>query len=103
MPDLAQELPAPPEVVRALLDAIRDFRDALAGPPAPDHEVQTWPICTPEQEFGGGVWCADDDCPLDAENSEIGDFREGTFTLAELHTAIGHHIAARRERESPDA
>lgn len=93
----------PREVMDALLDAVRDFREAIAEPLAPDHEVQTWPLCAPEQEFGGGVWCADEDCPLMAENSEIGDFRECDFTLAQLHEAIAGHIAARREREAPDA
>lgn len=93
----------PREVMDALLDAVRDFREAIAEPLAPDHEVQTWPLCAPEQEFGGGVWCADEDCPLMAENSEIGDFRECDFTLAQLHEAIAEHIAARREREAPDA
>ena len=70
------------EVTRALLDAVKEFRVAIVGPPVPDEEIQTWPICTPEGDFAGGVWCADLDCPLQAENSEIGDFREGTFTLA---------------------
>jgi hypothetical protein len=96
----------PEDVTRALLDTLKAFRDATAEPWAPEQEVQTWPICTPEQEYGGGVWCADEECPLDCENSEIGDFRDGVFTLAELHEAIGEHIAKRRERESwevPDA
>lgn len=94
----------PPEyVIRTLLAAVSEFRAALAPPLAPDHEVQNWPLCTPEQEYGGGVWCADKDCPLMAENSEIGEFREGTFTLAELHEAVAEHIAARRDREDPDA
>lgn len=92
-------IPPQQEVTRALLDAVREFRAAIVGPPAPDAEIQTWPTCTPDGDFVGGVWCADPDCPLDAENSEIGDFRETTFTLAELHEAIGHHIANRRERE----
>ena len=36
-----------------------------------------------------------------AENSEIGDFREGaTFTLAELREAVAAHISARRDREN---
>ncbi len=55
--------------------------------------VWTWPICTPEGDFAGGVWCADLGCPLQAENSEIGDFQTRTFTLAELHVAIAEHIA----------
>jgi hypothetical protein len=87
------------ELTRALLDLIHDIRDHLAGPPAPDAEVRSWPLCAPEHEFGGGIWCADDDCPLQAESSEIGYFREGTFTLDQLHEAIGFHIAARREWE----
>ena len=95
------EIP-PQEVTRALLDAVKEFRAAIVGPPAPDEEIQTWPICTPEGDFAGGVWCADPDCSLQAENSEIGDFREGTFTLAKLHEAIGIHIWNRREREADD-
>lgn len=83
-----------------LLKAVRDIREYLAGPPAPDAEIRSWPLCTPEDEFSGGVWCADDDCPLDCEASEIGEFRDGTFTLDQLHAAIGEHIARRREREA---
>ncbi len=92
----------PEEVTRALLDAIHEFRAAVVGPPAPDNEIQTWPICTPEGDFAGGVWCADENCPLQAENSEIGNFRDidTVFTLAELHGAIADHIATRREYES---
>lgn len=96
---LRAELPAPVEVIRELFATLRAFRETIAGPPAPDEEVRSWPLATPEQEFGGGVWCGDDNCPLQAEGSEIGDFRERTFTLAELHVAVGHHISARRDRE----
>jgi len=73
----------------------------LAEPLAPDHEVREWPLMADPD--GGGVWCADDDCPLMAENSEIGNFRDGaTFTLTELHEAIALHISARRDREDED-
>jgi hypothetical protein len=72
-------------------------------PKAPDDEIQNWPLWTAEQEFGGGVWCGDADCPLQAENSEIGDFRDpANFTMLDLHRAIGEHIDARREREGDE-
>lgn len=87
------------EVVAALLKAIREISEYLAGPPAPDAEVRSWPLCIFEFDFSGGVWCADAECPLDCESSEIGHFREGTFTLDQLHTAIGEHIAHRRAYE----
>lgn len=85
------------ELSRALLDTLREIREHLAGPLAPDAEVRSWPLWV-----GGdwpGIWCGDEDCPLMAESSEIGDFREGTFTLDELHEAIAVHISARRDRE----
>lgn len=88
------------DLAASMLHAVRVIGEHLAGPPAPDAEVRSWPICTPENDFTGGVWCADPDCPLDCEASEIGDFREGTFTLDEMHAAIGEHIARRREREN---
>lgn len=89
-------------LANTLLATVHDIRKHLAGPPASDAEIQSWPLYAAEQEWGGGIWCADPDCPLGAENSEIGDFRfrEEGFTLAELHEAIGQHIAARREREA---
>ena len=93
-------LPRPtPEEVRIALGRVRDFvTEKLAEPLAPDHEVRQWPLMTDPEE--GGVWCADESCPLDCENSEIGEFRDGVeFTLDELHDAIAQHIAARRERE----
>lgn len=93
----------PDEITLPLLKAVREFREYLAGPPAPDAEIRSWPLWAGEGEYAGGVWCGDDDCPLQAESSEIGDFREGTFTLDELHAAIGAHIAARREYEADEA
>lgn len=87
------------ELQRAMLDLIRDIQEHLAGPVAPDHEIRTWPLWATGED--GGIWCGDDDCPLQAESSEIGDFRDGNnFTLDELHTAIGHHISGRRDREA---
>ena len=93
------------EMQTAMLATVRDISKYLAGPPAPDAEIQSWPLVTDGEE--GGIWCGDPDCPLEAENSEIGEFRidwmngvSPVFTLAELHEAIGHHIAARREREA---
>lgn len=79
-----------------LLGAVRDIRLHLAGPVAPDEEVRTWPLWAETD----GIWCGDEECPLEAESSEIGDFREGVFTLNELHEAIGLHISARRDREA---
>jgi hypothetical protein len=83
------------EVSDALLKAVWDIRAHLEGPPAPDAEVRAWPLYAGDD----GIWCGDDDCPLQAEGSEIGWFREGTFTLDQLHAAIGEHIARQRERE----
>lgn len=93
------------DLAASMLHAVRVIGEHLAGPPAPDAEIRSWPLRTPDDDpvFYGGVWCADDDCPLQAESSEIGHFREGTFTLDELHTAIGEHIADRREREAEDS
>lgn len=86
------------ELTRAALDLVRDIQEHLAGPVAPDHEIRTWPLWAASED--GGIWCGDDGCPLTVENSEIGDFRDGNnFTLDELHTAIGQHISARRDRE----
>lgn len=90
------------EIQAALLDTIRDIGRYLAPPPAPDDEVRSWPLWAAEGPDAGGIWCGDEDCPLEAENSEIGDFRSGTFTLDDLHEAISWHIAARREREEDD-
>lgn len=87
------------EIQAALMSTIRDIGRYLAPPPAPDAEVRSWPLWAGDGPDAGGIWCGDEDCPLQAENSEIGDFREGTFTLDDLHEAIGWHIASRRERE----
>lgn len=93
--------PTAQELRAAVLLVQRFVINKLAEPLAPDHEVREWPLMTDPEE--GGVWCADEDCPLDCENSEIGEFRDGvTFTLAELHEAIAAHIAARRDREEDD-
>lgn len=94
--------PTAQELRTAALLVLRFVISQLAEPLAPDHEVRVWPLMTDPE--CGGVWCADADCPLDAENSEIGDFREGaTFTLAELHEAVAAHISARRDREDEAA
>jgi hypothetical protein len=80
-----------------LANAVDKYDDASQV----NNEVGTWPLCTLEDgEYGGGVWCGDEDCPLQAENAEIGDFREGTFTLADLFVAVDHHITKRREYEA---
>lgn len=100
----ARPLPHPtPEELRVALSQVKEFVfDQLAQPPAPDHEVQSWPLMIDPE---GGIWCADETCPLDCENSEIGEFRSWdddtniVFTLSELHAAVAEHIAARRERE----
>lgn len=93
----------PPDTITGpLFAAIRDFREWLAGPPAPDEQVRTWKICTPEQEWSGGVWCSEPDCGCVAESSEIGEFREGVWTEAELHAAIGEHIATQAERRAEE-
>lgn len=87
-------------LTRAALDLIKDIREHLAGPPAPDAEIRRWPLWASGE---GGIWCGNADCPLEAENSEIGDFGDGSnFTLDELHAAIGNHISAQRDREEPD-
>jgi hypothetical protein len=95
-------------LTQPLLKAVRDIRNYLAGPPAPDAEVRSWPLYTAAEE--GGIFCGDPDCPFQAESSEIGDFRVNwrtdqapTFTLDQLHAAIGDHIARRREREADDS
>jgi len=77
-----------------------DLRDYLDEPLAPEDEIDSWPLWVTD-DFGG-VWCGDRDCPLKAENSEIGNFRGRGFTFAELRQAIGDHIAHRREREADD-
>lgn len=78
-----------------------DQAEALAMLPAGTAtSALRWPICTPEGEFAGGVWCASEECPCAAENSEIGDFQQRTFTIADLHEAIAAHVAAQREREA---
>lgn len=90
------------EVQHALLGALSEFRDVLAGPPAPDEQVQTWKIATPDGEWTGGVWCAEPDCGCSAENSEIGYFRESEFTLRNLHLAIGEHIERSVQRRAEE-
>lgn len=94
------------ELQSAMFKSIREIGAYLAGPVAPDAEVQSWPLLTGGDEEGG-IWCGDGDCPLMAENSEIGDFRHPwdndghtIFTMAQLHEAVADHIAARREREN---
>lgn len=97
---MSAEDPTPQELRIALRQIQRFVAESLAEPLAPDHEVREWPLMT---DLEGGVWCADPECTLDCENSEIGEFRDGvTFTLAELHEAIAAHIAARREREEDE-
>jgi hypothetical protein len=81
---------------QARMDA---YADTLFGR-ADNDGRSTWPICTPEGEFAGGVWCASEECPCAAENSEIGDFQEKTFTIVDLHAAVAAHIAAQRERKA---
>lgn len=88
------------ETSREMLKVIRELREAMTEPPAPDDEIKNWPLWAGDNDYVGGVWCGDESCPLDAENSEIGDFREGNFTLNDLYNAIGEHIAARREKEA---
>jgi hypothetical protein len=78
---------------------IRTLYDYLNEPMAPNEEIDSWPLVTTNW---GGVWCGDEDCPLQAEGSEIGDFRERGFTFTELRQAIGEHIALRRMREADD-
>lgn len=98
---MSAENPTPQELRIAVRQVQRFVAEKLAEPLAPDHEVREWPLMTDPEE--GGVWCADESCPLDCENSEIGEFRDGvTFTLNELHEAIAAHIAARREREEDE-
>ena len=89
---------ATPEELRAALRLLGEFvLEKVAEPLAPDHEVRQWPLMT---DLEGGVWCADESCPLDCENSEIGGFRDGVeFTLDDLYEAVAQHIALRRERE----
>lgn len=77
---------------------LRDFYEYLNEPLAPDEEIDSWPLWVTDD--WGGVWCGDPDCPLQAENSEIGEFRGKGFTFAELRHAIGEHIALRRRREA---
>lgn len=88
-------------LAHGMLATIHDIQKHLKGPAAPDAEVKAWPLYAGEDSTGG-IWCGDEDCPLQAENSEIGDFREGTFTLTELHEAIENHILARRDREADE-
>lgn len=83
-------------IVETLMKTARDIREYIAEPLAPDAEVQAWPLYAGDE----GIWCGDDECPLQAESSEIGDFRDGVFTLKQLHEAIAEHIAIRRARES---
>lgn len=90
---------ATPEELRAALRLLREFvLEKVAEPLAPDHEVRQWPMMA-DPEFGG-IWCADESCPLDAENSQIGEFGDSAeFTLDDLYEAVAQHIALRRERE----
>lgn len=91
-----------------LEELIRRFKETAGGrtlylpsvqddPPSwvAGYEVDEYPLCTPEGDFTGGVWCADDACPCAAENSEIGEFREGEFTVTELRHAISDHLIKR--------
>lgn len=84
------------ELQVAMLKAIREIQEYIASHQAPDAEVRTWPLFADGES---GIWCGDANCPLEAENSEIGDFREGSFTADELLDAIAQHIDNRRERE----
>jgi hypothetical protein len=84
---------------------------------APDDQrllmtARTWPLFI--SQYGTDepiiVYCGDEDCPLDAENSEIlrldivnDDVAEvdgGNTTLKALEAAIMDHIEKRREREN---
>ena len=72
--------------------------------------ARAWPLFI--AQYGSNepviVYCGDDDCPLDAENSEIlrlemvnDDMSEldgGNTTLKDFEAAIMDHIAKRRER-----
>jgi hypothetical protein len=99
---VSTEEPTAEELRTAALQVMRFVVRKLAEPLAPDHEVREWPLMT--DPGVGGVWCADADCPLMAENSEIGDFRDGaTFTLNELYEAVAVHISGRRDRENEEA
>ena len=74
--------------------------------------ARTWPLFI--SQYGSDepiiIYCGDEDCPLDAENSEImrletvnDDVVEvdgGTTTLQDLEAAIISHIEKVRERES---
>ena len=90
------------ELSTSMLETSQAIRKHLAGPLAPDAEVRSWPLWAGEGDCAGGVWCGDEGCPLQAENSEIGDFRDRVFTLDDLHAAIGAHIAVRRDREGSE-
>jgi hypothetical protein len=87
------------DVTRALLDAIHDFRNAIAGPIAPDEQIRKWPL------WGNvyGIFCGDAECPLMAENSEILMLDDAAFDLDQLHAAIGEHIAHRADRQADEA
>jgi len=76
--------------------AVRDIREFLLQPVTSQEEIWRWPLYIDDD---GVIWCGDQDCPLEAENSMIAEF-SGDFTLARLHEAIEEHIAARREREA---
>jgi len=93
----------PKDIARALLDGVRALAEYISGPPAPDAQVRAHKLYTGRQY--GGVYCAEPGCGCAAEGSEIipGEWcdepegEEPTFTLDELHAAIGEHIAHRAE------
>ena len=75
----------------------KSIREYLTEPLAPDHEVLGWPLMI---DAYGGVFCADAECPLQAENSEIGEFEGREFTITELKDAVAEHIWHRKWREN---
>lgn len=66
-----------------------------SDPVISEEEINAWPLWSVDD----AVWCGDRHCPLDAENSEIGEFRDREFNLVDLREAVMEHIAIRRERE----
>ena len=98
------------------IDFSQLFKDVISEL-APEEQrlvmaARTWPLFISQYDVNEPIviYCADDDCPLDAENSEIlrldtinDDVAEvdgGSTTLKDLEAAIVGHIEKVRERES---
>lgn len=89
------------KISREFYLSMEDFRRAVADRSTPIVRVRTWKWSILDDD----IWCAEDDCGCEAENSRIMedgfDFRERS-TLTDLRQAIAEHIAQKHERDAEE-